>query len=203
MTRGDVTALAVATGPGSFNGTRVAVTAAKTLAYVWDVPLVGISTLDGIAEDALRHLAGGQGLAVGLGTILALLEAGRDELYTCWYDLRRSGEAAADLHVQPRGPITIEGIADISAAAALAVGAIVLCGEYSAVHGDALLAALGTERLGLAEPAAAPERAVGIGRLAWLRLVAGERDDVLALEPMYVRRPNITTSTRHPIPDAP
>jgi tRNA threonylcarbamoyladenosine biosynthesis protein TsaB len=199
-TRGDVTVLAVATGPGSFNGTRVAVTAAKTLAFVWGVPLVGIPTLDGLAEDALHHLAPGTHLAEGVGGILALLEAGRDELYSCWYDLSRSSEAAGDLHVQPCGPITIEHIEAIGAAAPS--GPIVVCGEYSAAHGDALVTALGQERLIHVNPVDAPDRAVGIGRRALLRLVAGERDDPLALEPTYVRRPNITTSTRHPIPGA-
>ncbi len=198
-TRGDVTALAVATGPGSFNGTRVAVTAAKTLAYVWGVPLIGLSTLDGLAEDALRHQAAGTDLARRSGTILAVLEAGRDELYMCWYDLR-TGEAAAATHVQPRGPIAIALVGDIGAAAP--AGDIVLCGEYTPAHGQALLAALGAERVRLAEPAAAPDRAVGLGRLALLRLAAGERDDPLALEPTYVRRPNITASTRHPLPGA-
>src|SRR5690348_3394753 len=42
-------AIAVATGPGSFNGLRVAVATAKSLAFVLSIPLVGISTLDVIA----------------------------------------------------------------------------------------------------------------------------------------------------------
>jgi tRNA threonylcarbamoyladenosine biosynthesis protein TsaB len=194
-TRGDVTALAVATGPGSFNGARVSVTAAKTLAYVWDVPLVGTSTLDGIAENALRSLADN---AVWDGNILAVLEAGRDELYTCWYTLE-AGASDGQRHVQPRGPIAIAGIAEIAATAP--AGTIMLCGEYAAAHGAALVTALGATRLNIREGSEA-ERAIGLGRLALLRLVAGERDDPLALEPTYVRRPNITTSARHPIPGA-
>src|SRR5689334_2161916 len=41
-----VDAFAVATGPGSFNGVRVALATAKTLAFTLCKPLVGISSLD-------------------------------------------------------------------------------------------------------------------------------------------------------------
>ncbi|MBA3823401.1 MAG: tRNA (adenosine(37)-N6)-threonylcarbamoyltransferase complex dimerization subunit type 1 TsaB [Ktedonobacterales bacterium] len=198
---GAVTAVAVATGPGSFNGTRVAVTAAKTLAFVWDVPLIGVPTLDGLAEDALRESDPALSLTPGDASILAVLEAGRDELYLCWYDLTRAGTAAVP-HVQPRGPIIIAQVPDIVAPASDRSGSIVLCGEYSDAHAGALVAALGPERLTV-HAGGAPDRAIGIGQLAWLRLAAGERDDPLALAPSYVRRPNITTSTRHPIPGPP
>src|SRR6516162_1142416 len=39
----------VATGPGSFNGVRVAVATAKAFAFALQKPLVGISTLEVIA----------------------------------------------------------------------------------------------------------------------------------------------------------
>src|SRR6185437_5229381 len=83
----DISAIAVATGPGSFNGTRVAVTVAKTLAFVWQVPLVGVPTLHGIAQayvnsrDAVADggVLNGTLLMAQHASVLALLEAGRDE----------------------------------------------------------------------------------------------------------------------------
>jgi hypothetical protein len=51
-----------------------------------------------------------------------------------------------------------------------------------------------------AAPLVAPDRALGIGAIALDRLMHGQVDDRLALEPTYVRRPNITASTRHIIP---
>lgn len=47
----DVTHVAVAVGPGSFTGLRVAVTTAKTLAFAWSVPAVGVDSLAAIAHD--------------------------------------------------------------------------------------------------------------------------------------------------------
>jgi tRNA threonylcarbamoyladenosine biosynthesis protein TsaB len=200
-TRERITALGVATGPGSFNGTRVAVTVAKTLAFVWQLPLVGIPTLDGIAQAATMQAENDPP-----DMILALMEAGRDELYTCWYDLKRwppgeqsaTGQMVTPIVVQPGNAITLLHVADIISAAP--AGTILAAGVLTQAHQEALAAGLGDRLMIVRDPDDLPARVVGIGQRALARLVAGERDDALALEPTYVRRPNITTSTRHPAP---
>jgi len=48
----DVQLVAVSQGPGSFTGLRVGITTAKTLAYAWQVPVVGVNTLEVIAFQA-------------------------------------------------------------------------------------------------------------------------------------------------------
>jgi hypothetical protein len=74
-----------------------------------------------------------------------------------------------------------------------------ITGEVNTAHRQALAAALGA-RMRFAEPLAAPDRALGVAALAQARLARGEIDSPLALEPAYIRRPNITTSARHPLP---
>ncbi|MDQ0494001.1 tRNA (adenosine(37)-N6)-threonylcarbamoyltransferase complex dimerization subunit type 1 TsaB [Paenibacillus brasilensis] len=49
LTRDDVDGIAVGIGPGSYTGIRIAVTAAKTLAWAWGVPVTSISTLHALA----------------------------------------------------------------------------------------------------------------------------------------------------------
>ena len=46
--RTHIAGIAVGVGPGSYTGIRVAVTAAKTLAWLWNIPLVGVSSLHAI-----------------------------------------------------------------------------------------------------------------------------------------------------------
>jgi len=49
---GDVEALAVGTGPGSFTGTRIGIAVARGLGLALDVPAAGVSTLDALALGA-------------------------------------------------------------------------------------------------------------------------------------------------------
>lgn len=68
---GELAAIAVVHGPGSFTGLRVGVSAAKGLSEGGDVPLIAISRLAVLAE-----LAG-----AGRGRVHALLSAGRAEVF--------------------------------------------------------------------------------------------------------------------------
>ncbi len=63
--RGELTAVAALTGPGSFTGLRIGVMTAKTLAFSLDIPLLSAPTLELLAA------------ASGPGLKLALCEAGR------------------------------------------------------------------------------------------------------------------------------
>jgi tRNA threonylcarbamoyl adenosine modification protein YeaZ len=48
----DISAIGVGTGPGSFTGLRVGMATAKTIAYLLDVPIVGISSAEALARAA-------------------------------------------------------------------------------------------------------------------------------------------------------
>ena len=51
----DLELIALPLGPGSFTGLRVGVVTAKTLAYVHDIPVVGLNTLQVVAAQTTAH----------------------------------------------------------------------------------------------------------------------------------------------------
>ena len=51
VTLDQITGIACGVGPGSFTGVRIAVSAAKCLAYARRIPLVGVCSLDALAYD--------------------------------------------------------------------------------------------------------------------------------------------------------
>ncbi|MGZ9583847.1 tRNA (adenosine(37)-N6)-threonylcarbamoyltransferase complex dimerization subunit type 1 TsaB [Paenibacillus marinisediminis] len=48
-----VDGIAVGIGPGSYTGVRIAVTAAKTIAWAWNKPIVGVSSVEALAWSGL------------------------------------------------------------------------------------------------------------------------------------------------------
>lgn len=190
--------LAVATGPGSFNGVRVAVATAKALAFATHKPLVGISALEVCAAQHQQWT----------GPVCSLLEAGRSELYAACY-LFEGQESAGVLTYRPRqlGDYQVLTPRDLTLYIQEQISPLVgiegeaqtspylFCGEIS--EGSRLALAEGMKDQAFFVPAiASVRRASTLASLARQRLAENSVDDPLLLEPLYVRRPSITTSTR-------
>ena len=181
LSMSDLTGIAVALGPGSFNGIRVALATAKSLAFARGVPLYGVPTLDIIAWG--HRLSG--------GTICAILEAGRGQLYAAIYDATRPDAA----RWEPVAGYTVLTAAEL---AAQIHSEALCCGEMSAETRAALAKALGGRFR--ATSALDARRASWLAELALARSASQRYDDPVALEPLYLRRPAITTSARRGLP---
>lgn len=83
IVRQDLTAIAAGVGPGPFTGLRVGLVTARTLAFVLDVPVYGVCTLDVLAVEAV-DLAAVPGSA-DHGFVVAT-DARRKEVYLARYD---------------------------------------------------------------------------------------------------------------------
>ncbi|MBM2831862.1 MAG: family hydrolase, partial [Dehalococcoidia bacterium] len=71
----DLTSIAVAIGPGSYNGLRAGLSTAKGFAFALGIPIVGVGTLE---VAAYQHHSGGL-------PICALHNAGREEIAAARY----------------------------------------------------------------------------------------------------------------------
>ena len=160
--------VAVATGPGSFNGIRAGIAVAEGLALALGVPAAGVPTLDALAYQHVGRA----------GVVCAVLPAGRGEYYGAtytgmWMDWRRRGDYA------------VATPADLLAA--LPPDAL-LCG-----HVTEEVVRLAAERgLACAPAFASLSRASFVGALARLRAQDPVFDAYASLQPLYLRRPGIT-----------
>ncbi len=71
----DVTAVAVAEGPGSFTGVRIGVAAAKGFAWGGELPCYGVSTLEAMAEN----------LGIYQGYVCPVMDARRSQVYNALF----------------------------------------------------------------------------------------------------------------------
>ena len=88
--------IAVITGPGSWTGLNIGVTAAKMLAHVLGVRILPLSSLDIIAAECTSSH----------GPVCAMLSAGRGRVYRAWYQVDDAGDVPSDRH--QRGVVTID-----------------------------------------------------------------------------------------------
>lgn len=79
----DLSAIAVSEGPGSYTGLRVGLSTAKGLCFGSDIPLIGIGTLDILAEEGKTHL--NENLKDN-SIIIPMADARRMEVYTALYN---------------------------------------------------------------------------------------------------------------------
>ncbi len=162
-------------GPGSFTGARVGLAAAKGIALALDRPIVGVCGLEAMAS-SLRQVA--KERARDADAVVALLDARKGEVF--WAAYAREGELVAG-----PGHVFAGRIGEVLAtlpAKKLVVGRI--AGEF----GDA---ALPSESVFRSAATDLPD----VGELARLGVLKFERhgaDDLAALEPIYVRPPDIT-----------
>ncbi len=166
--------IAVSIGPGSFTGLRIGLSVVKGLHVATGVPVVAVPTLEALAWRAVPEVRD-----AGIGKILAVLDARREEVYWQLFDLTPGGpRALTDVsdgeirrlpELMPPGKIAITGDARIS------VG-----GVLNSAGGNDACAFLVPESV-------AQCSAVAVAQCGAALLAAGANEDVAVLEPRYIK----------------
>lgn len=159
----DVELVAVANGPGSFTGLRIGVTTAKTFAYATGAHIIGVNTLDSLA----------QRVPATDGTLWAVMDAQRQELFASSFRLddNQRWRTHRPVEIWPRD----SWLAQLQ--------------QDDWVTGP-VLQRLASQLRGGAQSVAAEwwlPTATAVGELAWTQFQAGRRDDVWQLVPDYYR----------------
>jgi tRNA threonylcarbamoyladenosine biosynthesis protein TsaB len=158
----------VGIGPGSFTGVRIAVATAKGVALVTGAELVGVTSLDAL------------GYGLDGPVVVTVVSAGKGEVFI--QAMKGDRMVLAPSHV-PLAEAAAR-VADVSGGSRVAVAGEAAQFIDWSVLGSAVTLAV--------EPPHDLPRASAVGRIALLR----RPHDADALEPLYVRPPEITLPSR-------
>ncbi|MFD0717255.1 tRNA (adenosine(37)-N6)-threonylcarbamoyltransferase complex dimerization subunit type 1 TsaB [Paenibacillus sp. GCM10027626] len=89
--------IAIGKGPGSYTGMRIAVTVGKTLAWAWQKPVVGISSLEALAYGA-RMAAAAHDPDCTSDWFIPIMDARRGQVYTALFAARPDGSWERKAH---------------------------------------------------------------------------------------------------------
>jgi tRNA threonylcarbamoyladenosine biosynthesis protein TsaB len=175
----DMNGIIVAKGPGSFNGLRVGMSAAKGFASALNIPLVGISTLE---VEAFPYSS-------TCLPVCPFLNAGRGEVATALFQTKRGKWCR----------LVEEHITTIESLVTEIKIRTIFCGEITQDIKSRLRAKL-RRKASIVDNNAALRRAGYLAELGWSRLKARDFDNTSTLEPLYLRRPSITISRKGRLP---
>jgi tRNA threonylcarbamoyladenosine biosynthesis protein TsaB len=161
---GDVDAVLVSRGPGSYTGLRIGIMSAKTFAFATGCTLLAIDTFAAIALQSPPEAT----------RIDVLADAQQGKVYVQHYE--RTTEQAVPV---PASPLRIEPFVDWLADPRRASAAT---GPGLRVYGSHL-----PSSMIVADPASWDPHPESLLQLGLPRFQANERDDVWSLEPLYLR----------------
>jgi len=163
----DLDGFAVTKGPGTFTGLRIGISTIKGLAMASGKPVVGISSLDALAEQ----------YACSTYFICVLLDARKGEVYFSGY---RFEDGVLNKEVDEGVLPPRQAVRDINEPS-------LLVGNGARVYRETLVATMG-ELAHFVPPCQDTIRASTVARLSKNRFEKTKTDDVATLIPQYVRK---------------
>jgi tRNA threonylcarbamoyladenosine biosynthesis protein TsaB len=161
---GDLKCVAIAQGPGSFTGLRIGMALAKGLALALHLPIIGIPSLDVLANAQ----------PVKAPVMAAVLQAGRGRLAVGWY----RAEKERWITNGPGEVLTAEALSDKISTPTW------VCGELS--EDERKILRRNRRHALLATPSWSVRRPAFLAELAWKRWQAEDFDEPASLSPIYL-----------------
>ncbi|MGH7925637.1 MAG: tRNA (adenosine(37)-N6)-threonylcarbamoyltransferase complex dimerization subunit type 1 TsaB [Candidatus Binatus sp.] len=173
---GEVGALAVGTGPGSFTGLRIGLSYAKGIAMASGCALVGIPSFDAMASAALER----NNIEAGR-LICVVVDARKGEVYAALYRVVADGLEK----------LSEELVVALEHLASRIAEDVMFIGDDRAKDAAALVESRG-HRVAVFETGKLDLRGVCVAALGGARFCRGETDRAASLEPLYIRTPEAT-----------
>ncbi len=164
----DIDLYGVAIGPGSFTGLRIGVATVKAFAHLFNKPIVGISTLEGLAFNLPYN-----------GVIVPMIDARRDRVYTGIYSWEND-------KIKTLMEPDVLDIHDLLEILDKSYERVLVNGDGAYLHREVIKSGLQRKVL-FSNLGGNFCRATSIGELAFIKYKEGHRDDYYTLVPEYLR----------------
>ena len=158
----------IAIGPGSFTGLRIGIATIKAFAHVFDKPMVGVCTLEGLAFNLPYR-----------GIIVPMIDARRNRVYTGIY----RWENGNIINIMEPTIMEVDALLEYLNQN---YDNIMINGNGSTLHKDNIISTLG-EKVELAPIGLNGCRAASICELSLLKWKKGQVDNYYTLVPDYLR----------------
>lgn len=163
----DIDGFAVTTGPGSFTGLRIGISVVKGMAFAAGKPVVGISSLDALAQQFLTSSL----------PLCIMLDARKSEVYAARYGLAISEMISEETHCVIAPDKFIDGIDTPH----------LFAGSGAVQYRDVIAGRLGANAV-FTEGHRNVIRAADVAALAVRKFENGEVDDIRTVAPEYIRK---------------
>lgn len=165
----DITGIGVSIGPGSFTGLRIALGTVKGLAYAMGQRVVGVPTLEALASTVSEWD----------GLVCPILDARKREVYSALFRCSPNRTLV---------PIWPAQVSSVETMLTQITEPCLFLGDGVETYGSTIRVHCGTRAQLLSFATHHPRGAV-IAKLAWVRLVRADSEDLASLVPAYVRPP--------------
>lgn len=166
----DIDLFGVAVGPGSFTGLRIGLATVKAFSHVLNKPIVGVSTLEGLAYNLPYN-----------EYVIPIIDARRDRVYTAVYKWNEGRLKT----IEKEQVINIYELIDI--VNSIDSKNIVINGNGTIEYRDVLKSKLKKDVI-LSKPSQNVCRASSIAEIAMDKYKNGMEDDYTTLAPVYLRQ---------------
>jgi tRNA threonylcarbamoyladenosine biosynthesis protein TsaB len=176
LTIGDVGAIAVGTGPGSFTGLRIGLSYAKGVALASGCAVVGVPGFDAMALAALAR----NNVETGR-LVCVVVDARKGEVYAALYRVVADGLEK----------LSEELVVALEHLASRITEDVMFVGDNRAKDAAALVESRG-HRVAVFETGELDLRGVCVAAIGGARFARGETDRAASIEPLYIRTPEAT-----------
>ncbi|MDI6704148.1 MAG: tRNA (adenosine(37)-N6)-threonylcarbamoyltransferase complex dimerization subunit type 1 TsaB [bacterium] len=168
----DINGISVSIGPGSFTGIRIGMAVGKGLAQSLNIPIVGISTLDGLAYN----------LVYTKDLICPIIDAKRKEVYTALYRGQR-GEGGRERLIRLTDYLVITPSELLS----MIKEKVIFLGDGVEIYGP-LIKGILRDRASIIKDYL--PSAENIAYLGLKEIQNGKGGDLFSISPLYIRPPD-------------